>query len=57
VAAGESSGDLSVKKYGDAADSQIIYLKKFQKNVDDGLTYVTGQNLKICSEMENFYAD
>jgi len=58
VAAGESFWRFIGKKYGDALIPNIIYLTKIYKNVDDGLTYVTGQNLKnLLREWKNFYAD
>jgi hypothetical protein len=48
--AGESFWRFIGKKYGDALIPNIIYLTKIYKNVDDGLTYVTGQNLKEFAE-------
>jgi hypothetical protein len=58
VDAGVSFWRFIGKKYGDALIPNIIYLTKIYKNVDDGLTYVTGQNLKaLLKEWKNFYAD
>ncbi len=50
VDAGVSFWRFIGKKYGDALIPNIIYLTKIYKNVDDGLTYVTGQNLKDLLE-------
>ena len=52
------SGDLLGKEYGDALIPNIIYLTKIYKNINDGLLYVIGQDLKdILKEWKKYYTE
>ncbi|MGC1391627.1 MAG: hypothetical protein WA816_11370 [Bacteroidales bacterium] len=58
IDAGESFWRFIGEKYGDALIPNIIYLTKIYKNIDDGLLYVIGQNLKdILKEWKNYYKE
>ena len=58
IDAGESFWRFIGKKYGDALIPNIIYLTKIYKNIDDGLLYVIGENLKdLLKGWKKYYAD
>ena len=58
IDAGQSFWRFIGKKYGDALIPNIIYLTKIYKNIDDGLLYVIGQNLKdLLKEWKKYYAE
>jgi len=54
--AGQSFWRFLGRQYGDALIPNIIYLTKVYKNIDDGLLYVTGMDLKgLLKEWKEFY--
>jgi hypothetical protein len=54
--AGQSFWRFIGKVYGDALIPNIIYLTKIYKNVDDGLLYVVGKDLKdLLEEWKEYY--
>jgi hypothetical protein len=56
--AGESFWRFIGKKYGDALIPNIIYITKIYKNIDDGLLYVIGKDLKdLLKEWKEYYRD
>ncbi len=56
IFAGQSFWRFIGKVYGDALIPNIIYLTKVYKNVDDGLLYVTGKDLKdLLKEWKEYY--
>jgi len=58
IDAGESFWRFIGKKYGDALIPNIIYLTKVYKNIDDGLLYVIGENLRtLMKEWKTYYAE
>jgi Tol biopolymer transport system component len=58
IDAGQSFWRFIGKKYGDALIPNIIYLTKIYKNIDDGLLYVIGKDLKdLLKEWKSFYAE
>jgi len=58
IDAGQSFWRFIGKEYGDALIPNIIYLTKVYKNVNDGLLYVMGQDLKdLLKEWKKYYKD
>jgi len=58
IDAGQSFWRFIGKKYGDVLIPNIIYLTKIYKNIDDGLLYVMGQDLKdLLKEWQKYYAE
>jgi hypothetical protein len=58
VFAGQSFWRFIGKKYGNALIPNIIYLTKIYKNVNDGLLYVIGKDLKeLLKEWQEFYKE
>ena len=58
IDAGQSFWRFISKKYGDALIPNIIYLTKIYKNIDDGLLYVIGQDLKaLLKEWKIYYKE
>ncbi len=58
VYAGQSFWRFIGKTYGDAIISNIIYLTKVYKNVDDGFQYVLGIKLQdLLTEWKEFYEE
>lgn len=58
VYAGQSFWRFIGKKYGDALISNIIYLTKVYKNIDDGFLYVLGIKLKdLLKEWQAYYRE
>ena len=58
IDAGQSFWRFIGKKYGDILIPNIIYLTKIYKNIDDGLLYVMGQDLKdLLKEWQKYYAE
>lgn len=56
VYAGQSFWRFIGKEYGDALIPNIIYLTKVYKNIEDGLLYVIGKNVKeLMKEWKAFY--
>ncbi len=56
VYAGQSFWRFIGKEYGDALIPNIIYLTKVYKNIEDGLLYVIGKNVKeLMKEWKEFY--
>ena len=56
IYAGQSFWRFIGKKYGDALISNIIYITKVYKNIDDGFLYVLGIKLKdLLKEWKEFY--
>ena len=56
IDAGQSFWRYVGKEYGDALIPNVIYLTKIYKNIDDGLLYVTGKDLKeLLKEWKNYY--
>ena len=58
VDAGVSFWRFIGKEYGDAVISNILYITKIYKNVNDGLRYVTGKKLKeLLADWKNYYVE
>ncbi len=58
VYAGQSFWRFLARKYGDAMIPNIIYLTKIYKNIDDGLLYVLGVDLKdLLKEWKEYYSN
>jgi hypothetical protein len=58
IDAGQSFWRFIGKKYGDVLIPNIIYLTKIYKNIDDGLLFVIGQDLKdLLKEWKKYYAE
>lgn len=58
VYAGQSFWRFIGSEYGDALIPNIIYLTKVYKNIEDGLLYVIGKNVKeLLKEWKEFYRD
>jgi len=56
IYAGQSFWRFIGKEYGDAIISNIIYLTKVYKNIDDGFLYVLGIKLKdLLKEWKEYY--
>ncbi len=56
VYAGQSFWRFIGKEYGDALIPNIIYLTKVYKNIEDGLLYVIGKDIKeLMDEWKAFY--
>jgi len=56
IYAGQSFWRFIGKQYGDALIPNIIYLTKIYKNIDDGFSFVLGQDLKdLFKEWQEFY--
>jgi Tol biopolymer transport system component len=56
VSAGQSFWRFIGSEYGDALIPNIIYLTKIYKNIDDGLLYVIGKDLRdLLKEWQEFY--
>ncbi len=58
IYAGQSFWRFIGRVYGDALIPNIIYLTKIYKNIEDGLLYVIGKDLKdLLKEWREFYSE